>query len=111
MEKSKIKQIIKEEVRKILNEVKYIEDILKEEEYTTTQGLKFKLKWIGFSNKNEKYYYYSCVRVSYKGKELIGGDGIPGGRDERESMNKAKKWLDKNGKEVIQGKKYRIAST
>ena len=40
-----------------------------------------------------------------------GNDGIPGSGTLKQSINKAKKWLEKNNEKVLKGGGYRIKST
>ena len=127
MKKSELKQIIKEEISKTLNnpsnfkllskEKNIHKYLLNDENYTTPSGLEFNIKTIGFSSKKldfTKYYsfFYIKTDVYHNGKLLIGGDGIPGKNGElRSSIKKAKNWLDKNGEGLIQGKGYQYKST
>jgi hypothetical protein len=134
MKKSELRQIIKEEISKALNDPsnfkllsrkkdKY-EYLLNDENYTTPSGLEFNIKTIGYSSKEldftqyPKYvgFYYIKTDVYYNGKLLIGNDGIPGKKglglnfELPSSIKKAKNWLDNNGEKLIQGKGYQYKS-
>jgi hypothetical protein len=89
------------------------EYLLNDEDYKTPSGLKFNLKTIGYAmaEGREKNLYHIKTDVYYKGKLLTEPSGIPGARDVVFSVNKAKKWLDKNGEDFIKGKKYQYKST
>jgi hypothetical protein len=93
--------------------------LLNNEDYTIPSGLEFNLKTIGnrFPDENENDFHYIQTDVYYNGKKLTTGSGIPGmqrygGFDIAGSINKAKKWLDKNGNDFATGKKqYTIPGT
>jgi hypothetical protein len=73
----------------------------------------FILETIGFTsenmNKKDENIYYIETKIKYNNKIL---DKIPGSQGIKMSINKTKKWLDKNGTNLISGaKKYRIKST
>jgi hypothetical protein len=135
MKKSALKEYIKEEIQKMLNDPfnfkllsknrdKY-EYLLNNENYTTPSGLEFNIITIGYSSKEldfsqyPKYvgFYYIKTDVYHNGKLLIGNDGIPGKKglglnfELPGSIKKAKNWLDNNGEKLIQGKEYQYKST
>ena len=102
--------------------------LLNDENYTTPSGLKFNIKTEGYIMVDEKdkvdfnvshlsAFYYIQTDVYHKGKKLTSGSGIPGlskygSYDVAGSINKAKKWLDKNGDGLITGEKqFVIPST
>ena len=101
--------------------------LVNDEDYTTPSGLKFKIQSIGniMIGRREKLdwskypkfldFYYIYTDVYYKGKKITKDDGIPGlrqyGWNVNGSINKAKKWLDKNGDKLISGKGYQYKST
>ena len=100
--------------------------LLNDENFTTDSGLEFNLKTIGSMMTDEEEYnfnkteqlpiYYLRTHVYYKGKKLIKGDGIPGASKHGEwnlndSIDKAKRWLNKNGDDVIKGKNYQYKSS
>ena len=102
------------------------EYLLNDEDYTTPSGLEFNLKTIGhiLTDIDEKIdwskyvnFYYIQTDVYYNGKKITLGDGISGlmkygNYDVAGSINKAKKWLDRNGDDFIKGKKqFTIPST
>jgi hypothetical protein len=142
MKKSKLKQIIKEEIHKVLNESykviskktekspyenKKFDDYsleLNDEMYATPDGLTFQLKTIGFTslptgkelNLNEPNYYFYYIQTTVldeNGKELekIPGAKIYGSYRLNASLNKAKKWLDQRGSQLISGKGFQHKST
>jgi hypothetical protein len=92
MKKSELRQIIKEEISKTLNDSSNFKLLSKEknthkyllndENYTTPSGLEFNIKTIGYSSKKldfTKYFgfFYIKTDVYHNGKLLIGDDGIP----------------------------------
>jgi hypothetical protein len=101
--------------------------LLNDEDYTTPSGLTFNIKTIGYilsdNNKepdfSSKYvsFFYIQTDVYVGGKKLTTGSGISGfskygSYDVAGSVNKAKKWLDKNGDNFITGEKqFVIPST
>lgn len=93
------------------------EYLLNDENYTTPSGLEFNLKTFGSKSPKEDYFFYIGTDVFYKGKQLTSGSGITGllkygFYDVAGSINKAKRWLDKNGDNFAQGKKqFVIPST
>jgi hypothetical protein len=143
MKKSELRQIIKEEISKVLNEEidiiskntkksefgdeiydNYVINI-QEEPYTTSEGLTFQLKCVGYVsipegeeldlNKPFQFYYFIQTIISDEnGKELekipgvslYGTEYIPS-----RSITKAKKWLDKKGFQLMSGKGYQHKST
>lgn len=142
MKTSELKQLIKEEINKILNESykviskktekspyenKKFDDYsleLNDEMYTTPDGLTFQLKTIGFTslptgkelNLNEPNYYFYYIQTTIldeNGKELekIPGAKIYGEYRLNASLNKAKKWLDQRGSQLISGKGFQHKST
>ncbi len=142
MKLSQLKQIIKEEIHKVLNESykviskktekspyenKKFDDYsleLNDEMYTTPDGLTFQLKTIGFTslptgkelNLNEPNYYFYYIQTTIldkNGKELekIPGAKIYGGYRLNTSLNKAKKWLDQRGTQLMAGKGFQHKST
>ena len=73
----------------------------------------FTLETIGYSsenvNMNDESLYYIETKVKYNNKIL---DKIPGSQGVKMSVNKTKKWLSKNGNNLINGtKKFQIKST
>jgi hypothetical protein len=99
------------------------EFLINDEDYTTSSGLKFNIKTIGYisTNINNKpdfdSFFYIQTDVYHNGKSLTGPSGIPGKKgygfyyDVAGSVNKAKKWLEANGEKLIQGKEYQYKST
>ena len=98
--------------------------LLNDEDYTTPSGLEFNLKTLGLKLtqkdfpkfiKGKHNFFYVKTDVYYNGKQITKGDGIPGlqqyGWNINGSINKAKKWLDKNGDKLISGKGYQYKST
>ena len=97
---------------------------LKNETYTTSDGLTFQLKTMGnvmipkdekldFDNKSHYFFYIKTLVYDKNGKEL--GD-IPGEKSYERynlspSLNKAKKWLDKKGAQLMSGKGFQYKST
>ena len=58
---------------------------------------------------NDESLYYIETKVKYNNKIL---DKIPGSQGVKMSVNKTKKWLSKNGNNLINGtKKFQIKST
>jgi hypothetical protein len=87
--------------------------LLTDEDYTTSSGLKFNLKTFGSKIPKDNVFAYIGTDVYYKGKKLTSGSGITGlvkygDYDVAGSINKAKRWLDKNGDAFAQGKKQFI---
>ena len=98
--------------------------ILNTEKYTTTDGLIFQVKTVGYSsipngeilnfdNPTHYFYYIDSFIYDENDKEL---EQIPGTRNGmafnvNQSISKAKKWLDKKGLQLISGKGYQHKST
>ena len=99
---------------------------LSNQKYTTSNGLTFQLKTIGFSTFPQedtpefKYFYYITTLVFDENGEDLKGDisrlGIPGESFggtyiPNRSISKAKRWLEKNGDKIMGGKGYQYKST
>jgi hypothetical protein len=142
MKKYELKQLIKEEISKVLNKSYKViskktkknpfgdgvtDDYsleLNDEMYTTSEGLTFQLKTIGFtsvptgeelnfSKLGNHFYYIQTTILDENGKEIekIPGVKIYGEYILNASLNKAKKWLDQRGSQLISGKGFQHKST
>ena len=90
------------------------EYLVNEEEYVTTNGIKFKLRTyeLTLTDKDgDESTFFRKTEVDYNDKVIIGNDGIPGSGNVKQSVNKAKRWLDKNDSKVLSGGKYRYKSS
>jgi hypothetical protein len=95
---------------------KYIrkEYLVNEEEFVTLNNIKFKLRTYDLVLEDEKgneKIFYRKTEVDHNNKVVIGNDGIPGSGTLKQSISKAKKWLEKNNEKVLKGGGYRIKST
>lgn len=93
---------------------------LNDEMYTTPDGLTFQLKTIGFTSvptgeeldfsKSGTYFYHiNNIIFDENGKEL---ENIPGDKQGiTSSINKAKKWLNQRGAQLMAGKGFQHKST
>jgi len=89
--------------------------------YTTLEGNTFDLLFIGFRDgeapTDQKYlgFNFGYIEIFYEGEKLEKINASSMGGDKvliTETVNKTKKWLDKNGSTLISGnKKYRQFST
>jgi hypothetical protein len=143
MKLSQLRQLIKEEISKVLNESykviskkternEFSEEIvdkyeleINDENYTTNpDGLTFQLKTIGYVHVpegetlnigKESHYFYYIKTIIYdeNGKELekIPGEKVGGSYNINPSINKAKRWLNKNGPQLMSGKGFQHKST
>ena len=98
---------------------------LKNETYTTLDGLEFQIKTIGyvsvpdgeeldFDNSYHDFYYIQNYIMDENGKQLEfipGRTGLGGIYNPSASILKAKKWLDKNGEKLMAGKGYQHKSS
>ena len=97
---------------------------LNNETHTTPDGLTFYLKTVGYISIPEgeelnigapgHYYYYVQTYVfDENGKELeqIPGEKKYGTYDRAASINKAKKWLNQRGSQLMAGKGFQHKST
>jgi len=95
-----------------------------EEDYTTPEGLTFKLLTQGYVlvekdeeidfNLGTHYFYYIKTIISdEEGNflEEIPGRKVYGTYEEKSSINNAKRWLDKRGSQLMSGKGYQHKST
>ena len=145
MKLQELRQLIKEEISKAINEVnpsykiisketrksefgnkihdKYTLDI-KDEMYTTPEGLNFQLKTQGYVltpegeeldfNLPHHYFYYIQTYIMDKnGNKLedIPGEKVHGQYNVAASLNKAKKWLNQRGSQLMAGKGFQHKST
>lgn len=95
---------------------KYIrkEYLVNEEEYVTSNNIKFKLRTYELvleDKDGDENIFYRKTEVDYKNKVIIGNDGIPGSGTLKQSISKAKKWLEKNDEYVLGGGGYRYKSS
>ena len=97
---------------------------LLEEDYTTSEGLTFHIvtkgyvlvpkdETLDFDNSTHYFYYIKTVIYDENGEFL---EQIPGRRaygfyGVKPSINKAKRWLDKRGSQLMGGKGYQHKST
>jgi len=93
------------------NNTQYIY-LLNNEDYTTPSDLTFNIKTKGYvlSSMGEKpnlnSFYYIDTDVYYNGKKIGNISGQKTYKyDVAGSINKAKRWLDKNGEDFVAGKK------
>ena len=97
---------------------------LKDETYTTSDGLTFQLKTIGsvqipegeeldFDNSYHYFYYIQTIVMDENGKQLenIPGESFGGTYIPKRSISKAKRWLDKRGGQLMSGKGFQHKST
>ena len=97
---------------------------LNDEMYTTPDELTFQLKTIGSTSiptgeeldfdKLGNYFYYVETIISDENKkqlENIPGEKVYGQYKLAASLNKAKKWLDKNGERLMSSKGFQHKST
>ena len=143
MKLTQLRQIIREEITKVaINEVNqpykvisketeksvgYGDTVydrysleLRDEMYTTPDGLTFQLKTIGyvsiptgeeldFNNPYHYMHYMQTFVYDENGKEL---EHIPGDTNGiTPSINKAKKWLNQRGAQLMSGKGFQHKST
>ena len=90
------------------------EYLVNEEEFVTLNNIKFKLRTYDLVLEDEKgneKIFYRKTEVDHNDKVIIGDDGIPGSGTLKQSISKAKKWLEKNNEKVLKGGGYRIKST
>ena len=97
---------------------------INEEDYTTPEGLTFKLltkgnvmidkgETLDFDNPTHYFYYIVTIVFGDDEKELeeIPGRVVYGTYDAKASINKAKRWLDKRGSKLLGGIGYQHKST
>jgi len=95
-----------------------------EEDYTTPEGLTFKLltqgyvlvpkdETLDFDNSTHNFFYIKTTISDEEGNwlEQIPGRKVYGTYEEKSSINKAKRWLDKRGSQLMGGKGYKHKST
>tara|TARA_Y100000385_G_C12802275_1_gene512407 strand:+ start:49 stop:474 length:426 start_codon:yes stop_codon:yes gene_type:complete len=94
-----------------------------EEDYTTPEGLTFKLLTQGYVlvekdqeidfDSTHHFYYIKTTISDEEGNwlEQIPGRKVYGFYDVKSSINKAKRWLDKRGSQLMGGKGYQHKST
>jgi hypothetical protein len=146
MKKSELRQLIREEISKVLNEVnqpyeviskkiyqgefgdKEYYDIytlkLNEEDYTTPEGLTFKIitkgrvmvpegETLDFNKSTHYFHYIQTMILDENGNEIekIPGMKVYGTYEVKASINKAKKWLNTRGSKFLSGVGYQHKST
>jgi len=133
MKKSELRQIIKEEISKVLRENEMDQSyrviskepgpggnivyrvFMGEETYTTREGLTFNLEAEGltFGTKGEPLnlndpvdFHMLWIKVKDEAGDMlvrIPGESVGSLFDLKPSMRKAKRWLDKNGSRISSG--------
>ena len=90
------------------------EYLVNEEEYVTSNNIKFKLRTYDLTltdKDGDESTFFRKTEVDYNDKVIIGNDGIPGSGTLKQSINKAKKWLEKNDEYILGGGGYRYKSS
>ena len=106
----------------VVNDIYSLE--LKDETYTTPDGLTFQLKTIGsvmiptgeeldFNDPTHHFFYIQTLVSDENGNQLekIPGESFGGTYIPNRSISKAKRWLNKRGTQLMSGKGFQHKST